>query len=112
MSLRVVTSLTRISVDDGIFMSGPITALRWLNGNMAHASSQPGKIGIGNSLKSKRSHSSQGFGKRHNCAVNLLLAVARAVDPVNGDVYVSDGYGNSRIAVFDRSGKFLRQWGH
>jgi len=35
-----------------------------------------------------------------------------AVDPVNGDVYVSDGYGNSRIAVFDRSGKFLRQWGH
>ena len=35
-----------------------------------------------------------------------------AVDPVNGDVYVADGYGNSRIAVFDRSGKFLRQWGH
>ena len=34
-----------------------------------------------------------------------------AVDPVNGDVYVADGYGNSRIAVFDRSGKFLRQWG-
>jgi hypothetical protein len=35
-----------------------------------------------------------------------------AVDPANGDVYVSDGYGNSRIAVFDRDGKFLRQWGH
>jgi hypothetical protein len=35
-----------------------------------------------------------------------------AVDPTNGDVYVSDGYGNSRIAVFDRDGKFLRQWGH
>jgi DNA-binding beta-propeller fold protein YncE len=35
-----------------------------------------------------------------------------AVDPTNGDVYVADGYGNSRIAVFDRSGKFLRQWGH
>jgi DNA-binding beta-propeller fold protein YncE len=35
-----------------------------------------------------------------------------AVDPGNGDVYVADGYGNSRIAVFDRSGKFLRQWGH
>jgi hypothetical protein len=35
-----------------------------------------------------------------------------AVDPVNGDFYVADGYGNSRIAVFDRSGKFLRQWGH
>jgi len=35
-----------------------------------------------------------------------------AVDPGNGDVYVSDGYGNSRIVVFDRNGKFLRQWGH
>ncbi len=35
-----------------------------------------------------------------------------AVDPANGDVYVADGYGNSRIAVFDRHGKFLRQWGH
>ncbi len=35
-----------------------------------------------------------------------------AVDPANGDVYVSDGYGNSRIAVFDKDGKFLRQWGH
>jgi DNA-binding beta-propeller fold protein YncE len=35
-----------------------------------------------------------------------------AVDPANGEVYVSDGYGNSRIAVFDKEGKFLRQWGH
>jgi DNA-binding beta-propeller fold protein YncE len=35
-----------------------------------------------------------------------------AVDPANGDVYVADGYGNSRIAVFNRSGNFLRQWGH
>jgi hypothetical protein len=34
-----------------------------------------------------------------------------AVDSTNGDVYVSDGYGNRRIAVFDRSGHFLRQWG-
>ena len=35
-----------------------------------------------------------------------------AVDPANGDVYVADGYGNSRVVVFDRDGKFLRQWGH
>jgi len=32
-----------------------------------------------------------------------------AIDPVDADIYVADGYGNSRIAVFDRSGKFLRQ---
>lgn len=34
------------------------------------------------------------------------------VDPGSGDIFVSDGYGNSRIAVFDKEGKFLRQWGH
>jgi DNA-binding beta-propeller fold protein YncE len=34
-----------------------------------------------------------------------------AVDPTNGDIYVSDGYGNRRVAVFDREGYFLRQWG-
>jgi DNA-binding beta-propeller fold protein YncE len=33
------------------------------------------------------------------------------VDPSNGDVYVADGYGNRRVAVFDRQGQFLRQWG-
>jgi DNA-binding beta-propeller fold protein YncE len=29
----------------------------------------------------------------------------------NGDVYVSDGYGNSRVVKFDREGKFLKAWG-
>src|SRR5262249_20121611 len=29
----------------------------------------------------------------------------------NGDLYVSDGYGNNRIVVFDKTGKFLRAWG-
>jgi sugar lactone lactonase YvrE len=36
-----------------------------------------------------------------------------AFDPKNGDVYVADGEtngGNHRIAVFDHSGQFLRQW--
>ena len=35
------------------------------------------------------------------------------VDPQNGDIYVSDGEGagsNRRVAVLDRTGKFLRQW--
>jgi DNA-binding beta-propeller fold protein YncE len=38
---------------------------------------------------------------------------AIAIDPKNGDVYVADGEtpgGNHRIAVFDRTGQFLRQW--
>jgi DNA-binding beta-propeller fold protein YncE len=37
-----------------------------------------------------------------------------AVDPSNGDVYVSDGEEpgvNHRVAVLDRNGRFLRQWG-
>jgi DNA-binding beta-propeller fold protein YncE len=33
------------------------------------------------------------------------------VDPSNGDIYVADGYGNRRVAVFNRNGEFLRQWG-
>jgi len=36
-----------------------------------------------------------------------------AADPSNGDIYVADGEepgSNHRVAVFDRNGKFLRQW--
>jgi DNA-binding beta-propeller fold protein YncE len=29
----------------------------------------------------------------------------------NGDVYVSDGYGNARVVKYSRDGKFLLQWG-
>jgi DNA-binding beta-propeller fold protein YncE len=28
-----------------------------------------------------------------------------------GEVFVSDGYGNARVAAFDRHGRFLRAWG-
>jgi DNA-binding beta-propeller fold protein YncE len=34
-----------------------------------------------------------------------------ACDPHNDDVYFADGYGNRRIVVYDKNGKFLRQWG-
>jgi DNA-binding beta-propeller fold protein YncE len=29
----------------------------------------------------------------------------------NGDVYISDGYGNSRVVQYTRDGKFVRTWG-
>jgi hypothetical protein len=35
-------------------------------------------------------------------------------DPVTGEpgsIYISDGYGNHRVVVFDREGEYLRQWG-
>src|SRR5215213_1814378 len=33
------------------------------------------------------------------------------IDPTNGDVYIADGYGNRRVVVLDKNGKYLRQWG-
>ena len=29
----------------------------------------------------------------------------------NGDIFVSDGYGNARVVHFDRRGKFIKAWG-
>jgi peptidylamidoglycolate lyase len=40
---------------------------------------------------------------------NRPTDVAFAAD---GSVYVSDGYGNSRVAKFSAEGKFLLDWGH
>jgi len=34
-----------------------------------------------------------------------------AVNPKNGDLFVSDGYGNSRVHKFDSRGKHLKSWG-
>lgn len=47
-----------------------------------------------------------------NSSTTLLNQPADiAVDPTNGDIYIADGYGNHRIAVFNSAGQFLRQWG-
>jgi hypothetical protein len=51
-------------------------------------------------------------GRALNSSHTLLFRpTGVAVDRGNGDIFISDGYGNSRVAVFDRNGKFLRQWG-
>ena len=42
------------------------------------------------------------------------IAVDPDPDPMTGQpgsIYVADGYGNHRIVVFDRDGRYLRQWG-
>ena len=53
-----------------------------------------------------------GKGKSLNSSHERLFNPAgMAFDPANGDIYVADGYGNRRVVVFDKSGKFLRQWG-
>jgi DNA-binding beta-propeller fold protein YncE len=53
-----------------------------------------------------------GKGKPLNSAHDKLYHPANVVvDSGNGDLYIADGYGNRRIAVFDKNGKYLRQWG-
>jgi len=60
--------------------------------------------------------SSDGTEKGHplnSNAAQFFMPSSIFADPQNGDVYVADGEGaggNRRIAVMDRSGKFLRQW--
>jgi len=51
-------------------------------------------------------------GKGLNAARDQFhMPAGMVVDAGNGDIYVADGYGNRRVAVFDKDGKFLRQWG-
>jgi DNA-binding beta-propeller fold protein YncE len=33
------------------------------------------------------------------------------VDPKTNEIFISDGYRNRRVVVFDQSGKYLRHWG-
>lgn len=48
---------------------------------------------------------------QNSSQVQLFRPSDMAVDPDNGDIYISDGYGNRRVAVFDNEGNYLRQWG-
>jgi DNA-binding beta-propeller fold protein YncE len=57
------------------------------------------------------SHMKNGAWAMNSSHVYLNDPTGVAVDPTNGDVYISDGYGNRRVVVFDRAGHFLRQWG-
>jgi hypothetical protein len=43
-----------------------------------------------------------------NVMFNLPTDVAFGL---NGDIYISDGYKNSRVQKFDKNGKFLKSWG-
>jgi len=51
-------------------------------------------------------------GAGNNTAKDQLhMPSAIVTDPANGEIFISDGYGNRRVVVFDKDGKFLRQWG-
>lgn len=53
-----------------------------------------------------------GMSKGSNDTENLGLPAKEFVDPKTNELYVSDGYGNKRVIVFDAdTGKFKRYWG-
>jgi len=49
-------------------------------------------------------------GKAGDDPTHLNKPTDMAITP-NGDVFVSDGYGNRRVAHFDRNGRFVKAWG-
>ena len=91
----------------------------WLTGNgdgivqkYSHDGSklllQIGKQGVVDS--SDGSPKGKGLNSSHT---GFFKPAGIAIDSKNGDVYVADGEtpgGNHRIAVFDRTGQYLRQW--
>jgi hypothetical protein len=88
----------------------------WIGGNtdaIAQKYSRDGKLLLQIGTK-KKFDSADGSekGAALNASHTLLNKPASfAVDPVNGEVYIADGYGNRRIVIFDRNGNFLRQFG-
>ncbi|HEY3628933.1 MAG TPA: 6-bladed beta-propeller [Terracidiphilus sp.] len=50
----------------------------------------------------------------HAAAGMLASLQVRFIDvafAINGDIYVPDGYGNSRVVKFDRDGNYIKSWG-
>ena len=88
----------------------------WLGGSndgIAQKYSHDGKLLLQIGAKGKFDTSDgTAKGKALNASQTLLnKPSAIAADPANGDVYIADGMGNRRVVVFDRSGKFIRQFG-
>lgn len=50
------------------------------------------------------------LGERGEDATHFFKPTDMAIAP-NGDIFVSDGYGNARIVHFDSKGRFIKAWG-
>ena len=88
----------------------------WIGGNtdaIAQKYSHDGKLLLQIGVKGKFDTSDgTAKGTALNASHTLLNEPSSfAIDPANGDVYITDGYGNRRVAVFDRNGNYLRQFG-
>ena len=50
-------------------------------------------------------------GEFYSDAVPLFNKPADVIISENGDIFVADGYGNSRVVKFDKSGNYIKTWG-
>ena len=50
-------------------------------------------------------------GEFYTDAVPLFNKPADVIISANGDIFVADGYGNSRVVKFDQTGNFIKTWG-
>jgi len=50
-------------------------------------------------------------GEFYSDAVPLFNKPADVIISENGDIFVADGYGNSRVVKFDQSGNYIKTWG-
>lgn len=50
-------------------------------------------------------------GKAGRDKAHLNMPTDMAIDPRSGDVFISDGYGNARVVRFDKTGKYVLEWG-
>lgn len=50
-------------------------------------------------------------GEFYSDAIPLFNKPTDVIISENGDIFVADGYGNSRIVKFDKSGNYIKTWG-
>ena len=92
--------------EDKVWVGGNQDAIVQKYSHEGELLTQIGTRGDFDSSTGRRDGEAQNSGRER-----LFNPAGVAIDPDNGDIYVSDGYGNRRIAVFDKTGEFLRQWG-
>src|SRR5689334_25030740 len=83
---------------------GQVGGVQPFNDNMVLKFTQDGKflMQIGKPGRSKGSNDTE----------NLRLPAKLTIDPKTNELYVTDGYGNHRVIVFDAdTGKYKRHWG-
>ncbi|KAH0628114.1 hypothetical protein JD844_008859 [Phrynosoma platyrhinos] len=78
----------------------------WVTDVALHQIFKLGSHGVESPLLTLGKPFQPGSDKNHFCQPTDV-----AVDPVTGNIYVSDGYCNSRIVKFSPNGMFVMQWG-